>query len=93
MRPLLAALVLCWHVGASAVLAFPFGSVTAEQKPIKVVTVFVCSPKDQSRHPGGLQLADLLPQKPVRPIIYRASDYPPAVQAAETRKSKRAQRR
>lgn len=88
MRPFLAALILCWHVGATAVLAFPAGSVTAEPKPIKVVTVFVCLPKDQSRHPSGLQIADLLPQTKVKPIIYRAADYPPAVQAADTRKRK-----
>lgn len=54
---------------------------------------YVCFPaKDEARMESGLQLANLLPQPRVKTIPFRASDYPPAQQAAENRKRKSAKR-
>lgn len=85
MRPLLAAVVLCWITADATMMALPFRAyATAPAPAIRLVHVCL-PPKDQSRHAWG----DTLPVRMVPTERFVAADVPPDVQASENRKPKK----
>ena len=90
-----AALGVALIVGLSASWVAPYRSDIPAwwtRESIRIVYAcpegYVCFPKDQSKHVN----TGLLPSRLVQTTAYRASDYPPAVQAQETRKRKPSRR-
>lgn len=92
MREFLASLLLCVVVGGGAVIAKPYDGDPPGWWPrdrVKIVTVFVCAPKDESRMAQGI----LIPKLVQTESFQRAADVAPAIQAQETQRKKKSSRR
>ncbi len=66
MRELCIAITICWMMADAVTVAYPFGM--TQEQPIRVVTVSVCSPKDEARVVSGMIIPKLVPTERVLAI-------------------------